>query len=227
MRWSKLFIPTLREPTLREAPVGIPSMGGRLLTRAGYIRGEAKLALGRRSLTKIERIIREELDSLGAQELHAPPKQSMTTLARELRSYKQLPQIWYQFRDGFEACSFRLTPVDFLETFRKIFRSCGVECLVAECAGGAKKFVVPCEAGEDPIVRGETYCADLASAVSSPRPLALPDPEGDLSPEPFHTPGRKTIAELADFTGLPETSHIKSLVLFADDLLVMAHYMGM
>ncbi|HLY16260.1 MAG TPA: YbaK/EbsC family protein, partial [Bryobacteraceae bacterium] len=38
----------------------------------------------------------------------------------------------------------------------------------------------------------------------------------DFAPEEFHTPGRKTIAEVSDFTGLPQSSQIKSLVLMAN-----------
>src|SRR5262249_10879546 len=50
---------------------------------------------------------------------------------------------------------------------------------------------------------------------SRPTPPLQPDPEGALDPEEFHTPGRKTIAEVAAFTGLPETSQMKSLVMVA------------
>ena len=178
MYWSKLFIPTLRE-------------GDRLIERAGYLRGSREyersyLFLGRRSLRKIVKIMREEMDALGAQEVLAGEGSSMAELARELRSHKQLPQIWYQFRTGLEVCSFdaseellreRYEMVS--EAFRRIFHRCGVEFSVA---GNFE---------------GETFV----------------DPEGHRAPEPFHTPGRKTIAELAEFTGLPETSHIKSLVM--------------
>ena len=52
------------------------------------------------------------------------------------------------------------------------------------------------------------------------------DPEGDLAPEEFHTPGRKTIAEVAEFTGLPETSQMKSLVMVADGKPVLALLRG-
>jgi prolyl-tRNA synthetase len=41
------------------------------------------------------------------------------------------------------------------------------------------------------------------------------DLEGDLTPEPFHTPGQKTIADLAKFTGQPESAQMKSLILVA------------
>ena len=69
MRWSQLFIPTLRE-TPAEAEV----VSHQLLLRAGYVRQLAAglysyLFLARRSLLKIERIIREEMDGIGAQEM--------------------------------------------------------------------------------------------------------------------------------------------------------------
>ena len=61
------------------------------------------------------------------------------------------------------------------------------------------------------------YAANLEKAVShAVAPAGAPIPEGDLAPEEFHTPGRKTIAEVAEFTGLPETSQMKSLVMVAD-----------
>ena len=47
-----------------------------------------------------------------------------------------------------------------------------------------------------------------------------------MTPEEFHTPGRKTIAEVAEFTGLPETSQMKSLVLVADGKPVLVMLRG-
>ncbi len=72
MRWSRLFIPTLREDP---ADAEVPSH--RLLLRAGYIRQLAAgiysyLYLGQRSVLKISRIIREEMDRIGAQEFFLP-----------------------------------------------------------------------------------------------------------------------------------------------------------
>jgi prolyl-tRNA synthetase len=40
---------------------------------------------------------------------------------------------------------------------------------------------------------------------------------GHLTPQEFHTPNVKTIAEVAQFTGLPETSQMKSLVMVASE----------
>ena len=72
MRWSQMFIPTLREDP---ADAGAPSH--RLLLRAGYIRQltaghYSLLPLAVRVRTKVIGIIREEMDRIGAQELLAP-----------------------------------------------------------------------------------------------------------------------------------------------------------
>jgi prolyl-tRNA synthetase len=69
---STLFLRTLREDP---ADAEVPSH--RLLVRAGYIRraapgGYTWLPLGWRVLRKIEGIIREEMDAMGAQEVHFP-----------------------------------------------------------------------------------------------------------------------------------------------------------
>ena len=139
MRWSRLFI-----PTLRDAPSDAEVVSHKLLLRAGYVRQLSAglycyLYLAQRSLRKIERIIREEMDAIGAQEIYTPElhpaeiwkesgrwdaigddmfrlkdrfgrehclgmteEEVVTFIARgELRSYKQLPQIWYQIQAKF------------------------------------------------------------------------------------------------------------------------------
>ena len=69
---STLFVRTLREDP---ADAEIPSH--RLLVRAGYIRRAASggytwLPLGYRVYRNVERIVREEMDRMGAQEVHFP-----------------------------------------------------------------------------------------------------------------------------------------------------------
>src|SRR5215204_1238604 len=72
LRMSSLFVRTLRDdPNDAEVP------SHRLLVRAGYIRRNAPgvytwLPLGLKVLRKIEAIIREEMDGIGAQELSFP-----------------------------------------------------------------------------------------------------------------------------------------------------------
>ncbi len=72
LRMSTLFLRTLREDP---ADAELPSH--RLLVRAGYIRRVAPgiytwLPLGLRVLRNVERIVREEMDAIGAQELSFP-----------------------------------------------------------------------------------------------------------------------------------------------------------
>jgi prolyl-tRNA synthetase len=69
---SELFVRTLREDP---ADAEVPSH--RWLVRAGYIRRAAPglytwLPLGYRVLRNVERIVREEMDAIGAQEVHFP-----------------------------------------------------------------------------------------------------------------------------------------------------------
>jgi prolyl-tRNA synthetase len=68
---------TLFLRTLRENPVDAEVPSHRLLVRAGYIRRAAPgiyswLPLGYRVLRNVERVIREEMDAIGAQEVHFP-----------------------------------------------------------------------------------------------------------------------------------------------------------
>src|SRR6266478_5496943 len=185
----------------------------------------------------------------------------MTDIARkELRSYKQLPQIWYQIQTKFrdeprpksgllrvrqftmkDAYSFDLDAAGLdvsykkhYDAYCKIFDRCGLKYMVVEAHSGAMggsqshEFMVASDAGEDFVVRCPScgYAANLEKAVSRATAPAAADPEGDLSPEEFHTPGQKTIADLTQFTGQPETSQIKSLVLMADGKPVLALVRG-
>jgi prolyl-tRNA synthetase len=69
---SSLFLRTLREDP---ADAEVPSH--RLLVRAGYVRRAAPgiyswLPLGYQVLRNVERVVREEMDAIGAQEVHFP-----------------------------------------------------------------------------------------------------------------------------------------------------------
>jgi prolyl-tRNA synthetase len=199
-RWSKLFV-----PTLREAPADAEVASHKFLIRAGYIRQLGAgiynyLFLGQRSLNKIMGIVREEMDKIG-QEFYLPAihpreiweqsgrwaamgenmfrlqdrkgadlclgmthEEIMTSIARsELRSYKQLPQIWYQiqakFRDEPRPKSGLLRVRQFTmkdsysfdidkagldksfdlhdEVYRKIFTRCGLKFVAVEADSGS------------------------------------------------------------------------------------------
>ncbi len=199
-RWSKLFI-----PTLREAPADAEVASHKLLLRAGYIRQlgagiYSYLPLGQRSLNKITAIVRDEMDKIG-QEFLLPAlnpaelwqesgreaimgqhlfhlkdrkgaelvlamthEEVMTSIARnELRSYKQLPQIWYQIQTKFrdeprpksgllrvrqflmkDSYSFDINEEGLAESYNKhdaayraIFTRCGLEFVAVEADSGA------------------------------------------------------------------------------------------
>jgi len=72
LRLSNLFVRTLRED-----PADAEVASHRLLVRAGYIRRAAPgiytwLPLGLRVLAKVEAVVREEMQAVGAQEVHFP-----------------------------------------------------------------------------------------------------------------------------------------------------------
>lgn len=72
IRMSQLFLRTLRED-----PADADVTSAKLMQRAGYIRKSAPgvwtwLPLGLRVLNKVESIIREEINAIGAQEVHFP-----------------------------------------------------------------------------------------------------------------------------------------------------------
>ena len=71
-RASQLFL-----PTLRDAPADAEALSHKLLVRGGFIRQLSAglwtfLPLGWRVHRKVEQIVREEMDAIGAQEMFAP-----------------------------------------------------------------------------------------------------------------------------------------------------------
>ena len=138
MRWSDLFV-----PTLRDAPADASTANHRLLVQGGFIRQlhaghYSMLPLGMRVYAKVERIVREEMNRIGGQEFLTPAlhpaslwqrsgrwesmgeemfrladrkgadlalgmthEEVFADLAREISSYRDLPQIWYQIQMKF------------------------------------------------------------------------------------------------------------------------------
>jgi prolyl-tRNA synthetase len=201
MRWSRFFIPTLRED-----PADAEVISHKLLLRAGLIRQLSAgiysfLPLGQRVALKVIQILREEMNAIGGQECYLPAlhpaeiwqesgrwdaigdemfrlkdrkgadmclgmthEEVFTTIVRnELRSYKQLPQVWYQiqikFRDEArpkgglmrlrtfimkDAYSFDVDRaandksfIDQREAYKRIFTRCGIQFLIVEASSGS------------------------------------------------------------------------------------------
>ena len=176
----------------------------------------------------------------------------MTEIARkELRSYKQLPQIWYQiapkFRDeprprsgllrvrqfmmkdaysfDIDAAGLDVSYKKHYETYCRIFDRCGLKYMVVEADSGAMggkeshEFMVRTSAGEDQIVScdGCNYAANLEKATSKLEAVEDLKPEGDGKPLEVHTPGQKTIEEVARFLGVSPKNKIKTLALIAEE----------
>jgi prolyl-tRNA synthetase len=170
----------------------------------------------------------------------------MTEIARkELRSYRQLPQIWYQIQNKFrdeprpksglirvrqfimkDSYSFDIDAPGLDRSYRKhydvyraIFDRCGLKYAVVEAHSGAmggsqsQEFMVMTEAGEDVVASCSKcgYAANLEKATSQLAPV--PDLPGDGAPVEVHTPGMKTIEEVAKFLGVSPTQKIKTLAL--------------
>lgn len=201
MRWSRYFIPTLRED-----PADAEVVSHKLLVRAGVIRQLSAgiysyLPLGQRIAHKVMKILREEMNAIGGQEFFLPAlhpaelwqesgrwyaigdemfrlkdrrdtdmclgmthEEVFTSIARnEIRSYKQLPQVWYQIQTKFrdearpksglirirqfimkDAYTFDVDRAgldksfnDQREAYKKIFTRCGLQFLIVEASSGS------------------------------------------------------------------------------------------
>lgn len=113
------------------------------------------------------------------------------------------------------------------DAYLKIFSRCGLKYKVVEADSGAiggntsHEFMVLAESGEGELV----YCENCDYAANIEKAAAVPDtsafPEGKYSEKQLvHTPGMKTIPELAEFLQIPEKETIKSLLYEANGELV-------
>jgi len=101
MRWSRAFL-----PVLKESPTDAQIVSHKLMLRAGLVRQTAAgiyawLPLGYRVLRKIEQIVREEQDRAGAQEMLMPTLQS-AELWRESGRYDAYGPEMLRIRDRHE-----------------------------------------------------------------------------------------------------------------------------
>src|SRR5438270_547796 len=175
-------------------------------------------------------------------------EENMTEIARkELRSYKQLPQIWYQIQTKFrdeprpksgllrvrqfimkDAYSFDMDADGLDVSYRKhydtytaIFQRSGLKFVVVEAHSGAMggsqshEFMVYTDAGEDMVASCPKcgYAANLEKATSQLASIEDLRASGNGSPELVHTPGKKTIEEVAEYLGISPKQKIKTLAL--------------
>src|SRR6201982_1026987 len=258
-RWSELFIPTLREAPADAEVASHLFLGQRSFQKIINIVRQEMDTIGQEFFLPAihPRELWEESgrwavmgqnmfrlkDRKGAElALGMTHEEVMTDIARkELRSYKQLPQIWYQIqtksrdeprpRSGLirvrqftmkDSYSFDIDAAGLdasykkhYDTYRRIFDRCGLKYAVVEAHSGAMggsqshEFMVITDTGEDMVVGCKScgYAANLEKASSNLAPAE--DLPGDGKPEEVHTPGMKTIEEVAKFLGVSPTQKIK------------------
>jgi prolyl-tRNA synthetase len=175
----------------------------------------------------------------------------MTDIARkELRSYKQLPQIWYQIQTKFrdeprprsgllrvrqfimkDSYSFDMDEagldVSYLkhyDAYCRIFDRCGLKYVVVEAHSGAMggsqshEFMVRTNAGEDLVVSCDQcgYAANMEKATSKLRPVDDLPPEGNGQFLEVHTPGLKTIEDVARYLKVSPANKMKTLAMMGE-----------
>ena len=99
--------------------------------------------------------------------------------------------------------------------------------MVVEADSGAMggkeshEFMVRTAAGEDQIVScdGCNYAANMEKATSKLEAVEDLEAVGDGKPLEVHTPGQKTIEDVARFLGVSPKNKIKTLALMADELV--------
>ena len=188
-------------------------------------------------------------------------EENMTAIARgELRSYKQLPQIWYQiqtkFRDEPRPKSGLLRVRQFImkdsytfdldaagldaayqkhyDAYCRIFDRCGLKYVAVEAHSGAMggsqshEFMVASDAGEDFVVIARRPATRRTSRRPSRARFRPPSPIPKAISRPKSSTPRaaRPSPTSSAFTGLPETSQMKSLVMVADGKPVLALLRG-
>ena len=174
----------------------------------------------------------------------------MTEIARkELRSYKQLPQIWYQIQSKFrdeprpksgllrvrqftmkdsysfdiDAAGLDVSYQKHYEAYCRIFDRCGLKYNAVEAHSGSMggsqshEFMVYTDAGEDFVVSCEKcgYAANLEKATSKIEAVEDYAATGDGNPELVHTPGMKTIEDVARYLKVSPKNKMKTLAYMA------------
>ncbi|MCX8027553.1 MAG: proline--tRNA ligase, partial [Thermodesulfovibrionales bacterium] len=294
MYYSRLLI-----PTLREVPSEAESISHILMLRAGYVRQLAAglyifLPLAWRVMNKINRIIREEMDAIGAQELSMPVlhpaevwqqtgrwfdigsemfrlkdrtdrdmclamthEEIMTWLAsKEIRSYRDLPQIWYQIqtkmRDEARPKSGVLRTREFImkdsysfdiddeglqktydlhiEAYNRIFSRCGLRFYMVESDPGMMGGNVSHEfMAPSPAGEDEIVRCEgcgYTANIEVARSEPIIYPELQCSYEEVYTPNQRTVAEVSQFLQIEPHYFIKSLLYISDKKPVLALIRG-
>ena len=129
----------------------------------------------------------------------------------------------YSFHVDVEDC--RREYENMFQTYKRIFSRCGLQFRAVEADTGAiggsqsHEFQVLAESGEDAIVSCNKceYAANVQKAeIKARRPAGRDLNESPPKLEKVSTPGKKSVAEVAEFLKLPAEKFIKTLVYRTD-----------
>lgn len=286
-------------PTLRDVPADAESVSHILMLRAGYVRQLASglyiyLPLGWRVMNRINKVIREEMDAIGAQEVSMPVlhpaeiwqqtgrwdaigdemfrlkdrggrdmclgmthEEIMTWLAsKEIRSYRDLPQIWYQIqtklRDEARPKSGILRTREFImkdsysfdvseealetnyklhaDAYHRIYERCGLRFFMVESDPGMMGGAVSHEfMAPSPAGEDEVaICKGCGYSANIELALSTPSKNNpvDWQTQEVHTPEKRTVQEVSNFLKLPPSYFLKSILVIADSGPVLALVRG-
>ena len=123
------------------------------------------------------------------------------------------------------------------QAYRRIFTRCGLDFVVVEAqsgeigGSGSEEFMVPCESGEDILVRTEdnAYAANIEKAEvdPAPAPQGLEALRTDAPPlQEVHTPDVGTIEAVCEFLDTKPDEMIKTLIYQAGEKTIVALIRG-
>jgi prolyl-tRNA synthetase len=107
------------------------------------------------------------------------------------------------------------------ESYRNIFKRCGLPVLMAEADSGAiggkdsHEFLLATETGEDTVITCSS-CGYTANAEKAESLIPEGNNESEQVLEEVSTPGIKTIAGLADFLDISDSQTLKAVFYIAD-----------
>ena len=117
------------------------------------------------------------------------------------------------------------------KSYQNIYRRTGLPVIMIEADSGAiggkdsSEFMAVTDCGEDIIV----YCEKCGYAANAEKAKSVKAPgtaEEALAMEDVHTPGQKTIEEVANFLGLERKQTIKAVFYYADGEIIFVAIRG-
>ena len=112
-----------------------------------------------------------------------------------------------------------------VQAYKNIFSRCGVDTVMVEADSGAiggkdsQEFILIADSGEDNIILCEK-CGYAANAEKAEFRKSVNLAEHPLDLEEVHTPGLKTIEDIAGFLDIPSTKTLKAVFYVANGELL-------